>query len=167
MAPLHSQGCEGAACPCLDTKLQPPEKTITNWFLFLSPPCTGYHPRYYPLGFRAGALNSHLCLGHKALVSSAQKRPRGARGDQGGQEGRPGCRPGGPGVQGGQAGSGSRQGPVSKKSARCPLVPPLEVPGSLESVGSKSLGREGAGGGARGHGSALGAEFDHTHCPSK
>ena len=109
MAPLHSQGCEGAAlhsqgyegaaCPCLDTKLQPPEKTITNWFLFLSPPCTGYHPRYYPLGFRAGALNSHLCLGRKALVSSAQKRPGGPGGEAskariqagGGQGGRAGA----------------------------------------------------------------------------
>ena len=45
MAPLHSQGCEGAAYPRLDTRLQSPEKTITNWFLFLF-----YHPKYYLLG---------------------------------------------------------------------------------------------------------------------
>ena len=43
MAPLHSQGCEGAAYPRLDTKLQSFEKTITNWFLFLFPPAVSLH----------------------------------------------------------------------------------------------------------------------------
>ena len=142
MAPLHSQGCEGAACPCLDTRLQPPEKTITNWFLFLFSPAvslhrTGYHPRYCLLGFRAGALNSHLCLGRKD--------------GQGGQGGPGGAREGQGGARGGQGGArgvgwGARQ---PTNWARCP-GPPLQVSGSLESAGSGSLGQGGGRGGARG-----------------
>ena len=117
MAPLHFQGCEGAACPCLDTRLQPPEKTITNWFLFLFPPAVSLHrlpPKILPFRFRAGVLNSHLCLGRKAGAEkgSESRGPGVARGGQGGQGGPEKTRgQGGQGGQGGgQGGSGGARG---------------------------------------------------------
>ena len=123
MAPLHSQGCEGAAYPRLDTRMQSPEKTITNWFLFLFPPVVSLHrlpPKILPLGFRAGALNSHLCLGQGGArgSSSPSKAHKGRRKPKGGQKG--------PGARG-------RPRQVLK-ATRTPVWIGVEVP-SLESAG--------------------------------
>ena len=93
MAPLHSQGCEGAAYPRLDTRLQSPEKTITNWFLFLFPPAVslhrlppkilpfrvqGWRPQFPPLAARLGGQGApatrHLAEGWaREAVGGARK----------------------------------------------------------------------------------------------
>ena len=159
MAPLHSQGCEGAACPCLDTRLQPPEKTITNWFLFLFPPAVslhrlppkilpfrvqGWRPQFPPLPWPQGR---HLSLPPKrAARAGGQGRAGGARG--GGQRGQ-----GGPG--GARGGQGGPRGPGGAKRvrggrgnlehrnwARCAWTPRWRCSGSL--------GQGGAGGGLGG-----------------
>ena len=64
-----------------------------------------------------------------------QGRPGGAREGQGG----PGGARGAEGARGGEEGQGTFQ--------HRNLDPPLEVPGSLESAGSGSLGQGGQGGG--------------------
>ena len=56
-------------------------KQLQIGFYSFSPAVTGYHPKYYFLGFRAGALNSHLCLGQEGARGS------GAKGEGAGQRG--------------------------------------------------------------------------------
>ena len=174
MAPLHSQGCEGAACPCLDTRLQPPEKTITNWFLFLFPPAVslhrlppkilpfrvqGWRPQFPPLPWPQGR---HLSLPPKrAARAGGQGRPGG----QGGPGGLlcpvlpcPALRPGGGqgGARGGQGGArGARGGAGGARGGARGAREGQGGPGGARG------GREGQGGprGSGGAGGTLSTEI--------
>ena len=70
----------GAAYPRLDTRLQSPEKTITNWFLFLFPRAVSLHrlpPKILP--FRDGsALGAEF--DHSPMAPSSDSRHPRKRG---------------------------------------------------------------------------------------
>ena len=128
MAPLHSQGCEGAAYPRLDTKLQSPEKTITNWFLFLFPPAVSLH-RLPPkiLSFRPSIPTFALVAGLPPRTGPGAARGQGEAG------------------VGGASGQGGGQCLTAQKLGRSPLRP-----GVRGSRGGQGPGRLGARGGLRG-----------------
>ena len=149
MAPLHSQACEGAAYPRLDTRLQSPKKTIINWFLFLFPPTASLRrlpPKILPFRVSGWRPHSHLCR-------KAGGRQEGARGQAlGSARPRGGHLPAvGRGQGGGRPGGAKRKCPPKAFVAR---FESLENRGTSENMGATQV--------AQWHGSALGAEFDHS-----